>query len=273
MLGSRRDSEPRPGRPSQDTAVAAAPEASEAAWPSAVPEKNAGPRRAKLLKRVQRREARRSRGPGCSPGARLRCDARVLFDNWVRTTPRNVSRLGVLRQEAPRETIADPAPRSSRERPVRSVESGTGRRVWARFDPVTALARLCRGTRRGRDAPRAHASPPPITAGAPRRPGFPGQCRLFWAGQPRAAIWSAARGARSPAGASAIGVPAWALSADGAEGPRRASPRRYRNLRSKLAHANRVANRSGPSRREPRGPNVLNPRATDGAPISGSGSQ
>ena len=109
-------------RLSQDKLATEAPRASEAADPGQVPAENAGTSRGRRLKRVTRREARRSPSwvsrladvdgkPGCS------------LTSWVRTSHFDASRLGDLRQEAPRETLVGPAVASSMERPVRPTKS------------------------------------------------------------------------------------------------------------------------------------------------------
>lgn len=108
------------------------------------------------------------------------------------------------------------------------------------------------GTRRSLGA---HVPRPPITVEARGTLGFRVKA-AFLGGRSRGQrIWSAARGARKPAGASAIGRPARALSADGAEGPRRAfrvatgtSDQSWRTLTASPIDAGQAgANLAGPS--------------------------
>jgi len=80
-------------------------------------------------------------------------------------------------------------------------------------------------------------------------------------------------GARGSAGASAIGQPVWAPSANGAGGPGRARRVRAGALRSKLAGVNDVAIRLRPVQARTLRGHEREPSAEDGALISGSGSR
>jgi hypothetical protein len=142
---------------------------------------------------------------------------------WVRTFSSDVSRFAILRQEALRETVGDPAGRSSRETSGEIGKRRYGRRGRARFDSIAAPAWPCQGTLRRRGAPRALCvARSPITAGPAALWGS-GATPPFLGGRSSEQRFGALlEGVRDPAGASAIGRPAWAHSADGAVGPQRA---------------------------------------------------
>lgn len=181
------------------------------------------PCRTSRLKRVRRREARRSRAPRFPHGVRRPRELRVLFfDKQGLHEPNRPHLVSASSGRRLRQRPSLTWPRLLEGASGGAAEDDAGQRGRARIDSAASSAWLRQGTVRERDAPRALAGSA-ANHGRPRtRPGCPGQRRPLGGRSHEQRLWNAARGARAPAGASAIGAPARALSADGAVGPRRA---------------------------------------------------